>query len=218
MRGDNIPYIYKIVNDINDKVYIGATHYNLGKRWKEHLQDARKTRCNERPLYHAINMYGEEHFRICLIEECTSNILYEREKYWINEYNSFANGYNATYGGVGKPNVDYKRVISEYAKTQRVDITAKKLGIDQQTVRTILRENGIRILSSGEVIRRENERKVSMYSLDGVKLLDFNSSFEAATFVSQLHGMKSFQSAMRHIIEVCRGKRKTAYKYKWCFT
>lgn len=71
-------YIYKIVNDINNKIYIGKTEFNIEKRFKEHCQDSKKGYEN-RPLYKAMNKYGIEHFSIEKIEEC--NNLEEREKY-----------------------------------------------------------------------------------------------------------------------------------------
>ena len=47
----------------------------------------------------AIHKYGRDKFHIQLIEECPVNILDEREKYWINFYNSYNTGYNLTLGG-----------------------------------------------------------------------------------------------------------------------
>ena len=47
----------------------------------------------------AIHKYGRDKFHIQLIEECPVNILNEREKYWINFYNSYNTGYNLTLGG-----------------------------------------------------------------------------------------------------------------------
>lgn len=29
-------YIYKIINSVNDKVYIGMTRFDVERRWKEH--------------------------------------------------------------------------------------------------------------------------------------------------------------------------------------
>ena len=43
-------YIYKIINDINKKVYIGKTNSNIEKRWKEHCKDYTK-RTTEKDLY-----------------------------------------------------------------------------------------------------------------------------------------------------------------------
>ena len=57
-----MPYIYKIYNDINNKVYIGKTLCTVEKRWNEHKQEAFKSRSANRPLYNAIRKYGLEHF------------------------------------------------------------------------------------------------------------------------------------------------------------
>ena len=53
-----------------------------------------------------MNKYGIEHFHIEEIEECDDNIVNEREVYWIKFYNSYHNGYNATYGGEGRREYD----------------------------------------------------------------------------------------------------------------
>ena len=34
--------IYKIINDINDKVYIGKTKLSIEKRFKQHYEDSKK--------------------------------------------------------------------------------------------------------------------------------------------------------------------------------
>lgn len=44
-------YIYKITNDINDKVYIGKTLLNIEKRFLQHKNDSRRIRLEVRPLY-----------------------------------------------------------------------------------------------------------------------------------------------------------------------
>ncbi|MBQ2224674.1 MAG: hypothetical protein II422_01780, partial [Prevotella sp.] len=47
-----------------------------------------------------------------LIEEIELSQLEERERYWIKEYNSYHNGYNATYGGDGKQLYDYDFIVN----------------------------------------------------------------------------------------------------------
>jgi len=42
MEVDKMSFIYKITNDINDKVYIGKTAFSIEKRFKEHCKDAFK--------------------------------------------------------------------------------------------------------------------------------------------------------------------------------
>ena len=94
-------FIYKIINDINDKVYIGKTDFSLEKRFKEHCKDAFRKNSSSRPLYSAMQKYGIHHFFIQQIEEIESEKASEREKYWIEYYNSYKQGYNATLGGDG---------------------------------------------------------------------------------------------------------------------
>ena len=71
-------YIYKIINQINDKCYIGKTEFSIEKRFKEHCQEAFRERSEKRPLYAAIRKYGIENFKIYLIEETDSQRI---EKY-----------------------------------------------------------------------------------------------------------------------------------------
>lgn len=92
-------YIYKITNDINDKIYIGKTNQTIKERWRQHYSDS-KTRivAEKRPLYLAMNKYGIEHFKIEEVEKCLDEDAYKREIYWIEYYNSYKDGYNATLG------------------------------------------------------------------------------------------------------------------------
>jgi hypothetical protein len=45
--------------------------------------------------------YGQEIFTIELIEECDLSIIYETEKKYIKQYDSYTNGLNSTFGGEG---------------------------------------------------------------------------------------------------------------------
>ena len=62
-------YIYKISNDINNKVYIGKTNQTIKERWHQHCSDSKdRVLYEKRPLYSAMNKYGIEHFKIEEIE------------------------------------------------------------------------------------------------------------------------------------------------------
>ena len=75
-------YIYKITNNINGKIYIGKTNFLKPEdRWKQHLREAKRKRCEKRPLYSAINKYGKDNFNFEVVEQ-TDNTE-EREKFWI---------------------------------------------------------------------------------------------------------------------------------------
>ena len=91
--------IYLITNDINSKVYVGQTIQTLNKRFNGHCCYSKSDRSVNMYIKRAIHKYGRYKFHIQLIEECPVNILNEREKYWINFYNSYNTGYNLTLGG-----------------------------------------------------------------------------------------------------------------------
>jgi group I intron endonuclease len=92
--------IYKIINKENGLVYIGCTIYSLKKRFNEHIHRCFKTDYKSK-LYNSIKKYGVENFVIELIDECDLNIIYETEKKYIEQYDSFKNGLNSTLGGEG---------------------------------------------------------------------------------------------------------------------
>lgn len=92
-------YIYKIINDINNKIYVGQTKRTLEKRWQEHIRYAQE-KDSRTKFYKAIQEIGVEHFKIISIEEIFGiEERNNREKYWIQYYDSFNNGYNSTRGG-----------------------------------------------------------------------------------------------------------------------
>ena len=99
----NTGYIYKIVNTVDGKIYIGKTTTSLYKRMKGHLAVAKRPRTYTSYLYNAINYYGQEAFRIELVEECSLDQIDERERYWIQKLHSQDHtiGYNIQEGGKG---------------------------------------------------------------------------------------------------------------------
>ena len=103
--------IYKIVNLINNKMYIGQSS-DIYKRWKEHKKNLRRNLHVNKCLQAAVNKYGLENFRFDIIETCDSAMLNSKEIELIEKYNTFApQGYNLTRGGEGNrgwhPNREY---------------------------------------------------------------------------------------------------------------
>lgn len=214
-----MPYIYKITNKVNGKIYIGKTVRSLDKRWKEHCQSSRKTQCEKRPLYEAMKKYGIENFEFSLIEECDENILSEKEKYWIEYYGSFKNGYNATIGGDGKSYIDYDLVVASYKELKSCIDVAKKLNINESTVRYILKLRQENIISSPEVNKMKYGKTVNMYSKDGKYIKTFPSFSDAGQYLIDNNLTNCKLSTIRtHISEVCKGKRRTAASFVWKYS
>lgn len=85
--------IYKIINLINLKVYVGSTSRSFKERWASWRGDLRNSRTKNKHLLRAWNKYGEENFSFEVLEviESKEKVL-EREQHWIDtlkpEYNN----------------------------------------------------------------------------------------------------------------------------------
>jgi|694.fasta_scaffold118007_4 group I intron endonuclease len=96
--------IYIITNLINEKRYVGMTSKTLEVRFSGHKADARRNK----PwiLHKAIRKYGEENFKIELLEETNANDLNELglvETFWIEKLKP---EYNMSLGGEGNCGCD----------------------------------------------------------------------------------------------------------------
>lgn len=121
----NMAYIYKIINDINDKVYIGQTTRSLSKRWSQHKQDSKEGQTH---LYRAMRKYGIEHFSIEQIVECSENELDKLERFYIEQYDSYENGYNSTLSGQYECGI---RGSQDFTKTELEDMWNQGLGVKE---------------------------------------------------------------------------------------
>lgn len=90
--------IYKITNQLNNKCYIGQA-IDIATRWKEHAKcglDIDTPAGNK--LYQAMLKDGLQNFSFEILEECPRTELNEKEKYYIQLYQSKEYGYNSTAG------------------------------------------------------------------------------------------------------------------------
>jgi len=200
-----LAYIYKITNQINNKIYVGATTRYPTERFKEHCRDAK--RFTDRPLYKAINKYGKENFDISILEECSDDKLEQREKYWIEKLRSFKYGYNATTGGSGKAYVDYDLIIALWNDNKNMAEISKITSYCMDTIRIAL-----------EDIASDSERhKAGIKSLfKSIAMLDIKTNSVIKVFSSIRDAYRFLgKTSSGHIEAVCKGNRNTAYGYKW---
>lgn len=93
-----MPLIYKITNTLNNKCYVGATITSLSKRMSSHKSMANAG--DNAEIYKAMRMYGIINFTSEVLEECSKDVMFDREQFYIQKFNCiFPNGYNATSGG-----------------------------------------------------------------------------------------------------------------------
>lgn len=205
-------YIYKITNKINDKIYIGQTARDIDSRYYEHKKCAENTNTNQ-PLYNAMRKYGVEAFKVELVEECDESMLNDREIYYIDKYNSYKNGYNATLGGDGRPTTDYDQLAKDFMSAgQSMATYAAENGIKDTTIRHALRATN-QLDEYKEIHPEYNTR----FNTVAVNMLDKKTGKLIETFESISKALKFLDKDKDkgHIKAVCTGNRQTAYGYKW---
>lgn len=135
-------HIYKIKCLANGKVYIGQSK-NIDKRWKEHRYELNRGIHHSIHLQRAWSKYGEDRFEFEIIETCSDqNTADERERYWIEEYDSTNKnkGFNLESGGNR-----FKKLSEE---------TKRKIG---RANKYHYHKKNKYILNSPEVIKRRSE-------------------------------------------------------------
>lgn len=144
----NIIGIYKVTNLINGKVYIGQS-IDIRKRWRQHKNAAKS---KEKSLfYSAIRKYGIENFSFEIIEECSLEELDDKEKFYIEKFNSYigwenSNGYNMTTGG-NRPNA------LPMSYSNRIKMSRKKNG--EPVVQLDMNGNYIRMFEAISIAAKE---------------------------------------------------------------
>lgn len=121
-------YIYKILNLINNKIYIGQS-IDVKRRFNRHINDALKG--IEYPLYNDIRLYGAKNFIIDIIDEASNQEeLNYKESYWINFYNSINPdiGYNQINTGFRNGGNTYQLKSNEEMSIIKNKIRLTKMG------------------------------------------------------------------------------------------
>lgn len=120
--------IYKAVNKINGKIYIGQSVHSLEERIAIHI----KSRWKKQYFPNALRKYGIQMFEFSIIDTASSReVLDAKEQYWIRIYDCMVpNGYNMTDGGGGtsgyKLTPETKRKLSEINTGEKHPMWGKK--------------------------------------------------------------------------------------------
>ena len=188
MKGEHfMAYIYKITNQINNKVYIGETIRGIETRWTEHKRRAHSKEGDHGYYYHiscAIRKYGEENFIIETLEECPDEIRFEREMYYIEYFDSTDpnNGYNAVLGGQGTILYPTKLFLDGWNQGLLIKEIAEKIGCSKKTARLRLKGAGIPreeiAVRFGYAVAKRCAYPVLQYDLNGYFIQEWESASE----------------------------------------
>ena len=209
-------YIYKIINKVTKKIYIGQTTQDLNERWKSHLKA--NSKCTY--LSNSIKKYGKDMFDFKLICICFDEDLNRFEIEYIKKYNTISpNGYNIRNGGNnGKHHIDTKLKISNtlkekysnlkiipnngcygisLSKEHKNKISTSLLGICKK-------------LETKQKLREINIKyKVLQFTKGGLLINTYNSGVEAASMLGVNKGS---------ISAACNGRFKTYKGFIWKYS
>lgn len=108
--------VYKILNTVDNKCYIGGTTMSFQKRMRHHVSLLRIGKHKNPYLQNAWNKYGEESFSFEIIETTEKTEVFKKEQYWIDIKKTEGILYNINPLATGTPNLS-KEVIERRART-----------------------------------------------------------------------------------------------------
>ena len=151
--------IYKIENLINGKIYIGKS-VDINYRIANHKSESFNPKSNayDTAIHRAIRKYGLNNFSFEVIEECDRSNLSEREKYWIDYYNTFKKGYNMTLGGEGRPMIDELQIYELWDNGLSIAEISENVKHNKHTIISVLENYST--YSNQESYRRGREERL----------------------------------------------------------
>lgn len=225
-------FIYKITDDINNKIYIGQTRQTADLRFKQHLRAWRKTDNSSIPYVDIIiGKLGAEHFTYEVLKKIVDKdkdhlvmLLKKYEKYYIKKYKSNCSeyGYNISAGGddygvFNKPVWQYTLdgvFIQEFGS---LTIAAQSVGTDKATIGHCCKKDrgasakGYLWSYAGETYRTDiyyKNRNVDMYDSQGCLLQSFDN----------VNAITTDKKMRRKIRDCCEGYKYNidgfVYRYK----
>ena len=197
--------IYKITNIVNNKIYIRQTKRDIKVRFRQHIYDSHCKNKNKYPINNAINKYGKHNFIINkLCSCCNANELNNMEAFYIKKYN------------VLKRNIGYNCKIDKQPGTlcqqSRNKISKSLLGrkYSKETIQKMKQSNKCNTQEVKKILRDRKKK----YMIP-IKLIDKNIIFECIKDAERW--IKNFnpKASKSAIIGNLKGKRKSAYNYRW---
>lgn len=130
--------IYKIINTINNKYYIGSS-YDIYYRWRKHKERLNRNNHHSPKLQRSWNRDGQNRFIFKIIERCEKSLLIEKEQKYLDiAKKNKKQSYNMTFDA-SRPEdqLGYKhyRWMKISNKTKKI---LKKYWIKNGTIKTII--------------------------------------------------------------------------------
>lgn len=215
-------HLYKVVNTVNGKVYIGKTYSTIGDRWARHKYDAFRLDPEgnykyDFKFYRAIRKYGTDAFDIYDLGTFEESLLEEKEIEYIEICDSYRNGYNSTLGGDGNKLYgqisvdDIQQCIAIYDSGERIEFISKLLGLPYRDVAKIVRDN---------CTVRDNKyrsKPIAMLSEKREFQQEFESLYAVYKWLCKNYNPNVVIYNVYYLVKKAALSGNTAYGHKWKF-
>lgn len=146
--------VYKITNKLNGKIYIGQS-LNTQRRWKEH----QASWVQNSIINKAVRKYGPENFEIEILYKGEN--YNEKEKYFIEHFDSINKGYNLLPGGEEPPILKGDKNPATTHEEEWVDALVERIAETKDSFREIAIDfncavSTVERINRGELRAREN--------------------------------------------------------------
>ena len=204
---NNIKGIYKILNKVNNKFYIGSSTCSFRKRWTEHKSALNRNVHHNSYLQKSWNKYGSDNFEFMIIEEVIDiKLIIIREQFYLDTLQPFNKiGYNnCTIAGntLGvKLSNEHRLKLSNIAKARVGDknpFYGKKHS----------KESILLMIKNKENKPVKPKRKILQLDLNDNIIKLWDGAYDAAK------ELKLNQSGINFVVN---GKRKTHGNFKWVY-
>lgn len=206
--------IYKIINDINNYIYIGSTSLSLEKALYNLFKDSQRDKA-KRALFEAFKEYGYNNFKIEGLEKVSDENKNEKIMNYIKKYHSYVNfqdskGYNETLKAGCKQLYNYEELANKYLELKSVKQVSNFFNCSLDTVRKACKEMGV------EILPNKKKASKSIKRIDPITREEviFNSISDAAKLSFP---DKPIETARKNISSGLNHHRK-AYGFLWELT
>lgn len=199
--------IYKIINNITNKIYVGQTVRSFKDRMAEHCRHTQQI------IDMSINKHGKENFTYEIIDKA-ENIedLNRKEKYWIDYFNSMVpHGYNQCCGGDNtmgykhKESSKGKMSIAQYRRNMKGEGNPFYGKHHSKETKIAMSKSWENRKPNPENLKKATQKnKIKIINLDTMEI--FNSIIEASV---------AYNLKATNISRVCKKKRKTTGGFHW---
>lgn len=229
--GNHIFLVYLHINKINNHVYVGITHHvNPNKRWGYSGQ--KYTRC--RKFLNAIKKYGWDNFEHIILCRTSKERAVVLERALIVHYKKLKISYNLADGGEGSQAISQEtRELLHKIKSANPPMKGKhhtpearaliaeagRNRVMKDSTRKLLQE---KVWSDMSYLRKswtpETYKKIAKSLSKAIVQLDLEGNY-IREYSSMTDADKAMTGGKRynHLTDVCKGKRTTAYGYKWMY-